>query len=207
MSLSAHALTTYEAVKEYLKLSDDTQKNFIERMINVVSDFIEGYCGRHFEKATYIEKYRGNGRQKLLLNQYPIVSVTSVTVNGGLLDASEYEILAEEGALYCETLWPWSGYSVGLVGEPAGNTRNIQVQYVAGYVLPKDDGLGTPPAVRNLPYDLEDACIELVAIRYEMRGSEHMKRETIGPLTSEFIQDIPSHIKTVLDKYKRLVVA
>ncbi|MFZ5688670.1 MAG: phage head-tail connector protein [Bacillota bacterium] len=207
MPLLPHALTTYEAVKEYLKLSDDTQKSSIERMINAVSEFIEGYCDRHFEKATYTEKYRGNGRQKLLLNQYPVTAVTSVTVNGTTVDPAEYEVLSEEGILYNDGLWPWTGYYVGLIGEPTGSKLGIEVQYTAGYVLPKDDGTGTPPAVRNLPYDLEDACIELVAIRYEMRGSEHMKRETIGPLTSEFIQDIPEHILKVLNKYKKLVVA
>lgn len=209
MPLSVHALTTIAAVKDYLRISlaDTSQDASFERTIKAVSDFIEGYCGRHFEKATYTEKYRGNGRQKLLLNQYPIISVASVTVNDGLLDASEYEILAEEGTLYRESLWPWSGYSAGLVGEPVGSRRNIQVQYTAGYILPKDDGTGTPPAVRNLPYDLEDACIELVAIRHEMRGSEHMKQETIGPLTSEFIQGIPDHIIKVLNRYRKLVVA
>lgn len=201
MPLSNHALTTYAAVKEYLKLSTDDEQNSLERMINAVSEMIEKYCDRHFEKATYTEKYRGNNRQLLRLNQYPVLSVASVTIDGDAAD--DYEILSEEGMLYREDLWTWTGYSIGLVGEDAGSKRNIEVQYTAGYVLPKDDG---NPDSRTLPYDLEDACIQLVAIRHEMRGSEHMKSERIGPLTSDFVEDIPSHIRRVLDKYRRLVI-
>lgn len=204
MPLSAHALTTVAAVKEYLRISstDTTNDNSLERQINAVSEFIERFCDRHFEKTTYTHKFRGNGRQKLLLNQYPILSVTSVKVDGS--DATDYEILGEEGILYRENLWPWSGYRAGLVGDPIGSRPNIEVVYTAGYVLPKDDA---PDSPRTLPYDLEDAAIELVAIRHEMRGSEHLKRETIGPLTSEFVQGLPQHILDVLNEYKKWVVA
>ena len=45
--------------------------------------------------------------------------------------------------------------------------------YEAGYVLPKDEDLqASPPIIRTLPYDLEDACIELVALKFNQRQEE-----------------------------------
>lgn len=184
MPLSTHALTIIETVKSFIGIpvSDTSKDALLEILINAASERIERYCGRHFEKATYTEKYRGNGRQKLLLEQYPIISVTSVTVHGGLLDAAEYEIIAQEGALYREALWPWSGYTVGLVGELAGSKRNIEVTYAAGYILPKDDGTGTPPVTRDLPYDLEMACVQFVAYIYGGKDGAGKNSEQQGGL-------------------------
>lgn len=205
---SPHALTTLTAVKDQLRLRDDAQDLFLMRNINAVSDVIARYCGRHFERADYVERYRGHSRQRLMLNQYPVLAVTGVRVDGSDLSPEEYVVLADEGVLYHETGWPWSGHFAGLVGEPTAPRLNIEVEYTAGYVLPKDeDPEANPPVVRTLPYDLEDACISLVAVRYEMRGSEHMRRETIGPLTSEFLDGAPARIRDVLDHYRKPVVA
>jgi len=70
------------------------------------------------------------------------------------------------------------------------------------YVLPKDDTTGT---ARTLPYNLESACIELVAIAYQMRGSEHLKQEYIGPLRSFFLEQMPFAVKETLDRYREYI--
>lgn len=201
MALSSHALTTLDAVKASLTDVDNSSDTYLERQINAVSEFIEKYCNRHFEKKTYTEKKAGNGRQKICLDQFPIVSVTSVIVDGMFVD--DYEVDEEAGMFYRKGRWNWQGDLIGLVGEPGASFPNIVIEYIAGYVLPKDETIDNE---RTLPYDLEDATIQLVVIRYEKRGVEHMKRETIGPLTTEFIDGIPPQILEVLDKYKKLVI-
>lgn len=205
MALSPHALTTVQAVKDYLRIApeDTSNDSSLERQINAVSEWLERYCNRHFEKSIYTELHIGHGRENLLLEQYPILSVESITVNENAVSASEYEIRSEEGILYRERLWPAKSFLEGLDWDPIQGKRNIEVVYTAGYVLPKDDSTETP---RTLPYDLEDACIQLVAIRHEKRGSEHLSSETIGPLKSDFIDGIPPHIESVLNKYKKWVV-
>jgi len=67
------------------------------------------------------------------------------------------------------------------------------------YVLPKDETTNIP---RTLPYNIENACIELVAIAYQRLGSEHLKEEIVGPLRSFFISEWPEHIKQTLDRYR-----
>ncbi len=75
----------------------------------------------------------------------------------------------------------------------------VRFDLSADYVLPKDDDVDTP---RTLPYNIEDACKELVAIAYQRRGSEHLKEEIVGPLRSFFIMEWPEHIKQTLDRYR-----
>lgn len=94
-----------------------------------------------------------------------------------------------------------------LTGKINGISADI-IDYVrfdlsAQYVLPAD---ATVDAPRTLPYNIESACIELVAIRYQCRGSEHLKTETVGPLKSEFTMNWPEHIKQTLDRYRRYVM-
>lgn len=216
--MSSHALTTVETVKTYLGIpaADTSKDEFFKILINAASERIEKYCGRHFEKANYTEKYRGNNRQLLRLNQYPIISVALVKINGSTLDPSDYEILPAEGMLYRESLWSWSGYVQGLVGEPVGSVLNIEVQYTAGYILPKDENLQTsPPVVRTLPYDLELACIAFVAYIYGGRDGAGKASEQQGAWQVEYAKltldantlPLPPEVMALCEGYRRLVVA
>src|SRR4051794_39306966 len=47
-------------------------------LITAVSDAIEKYCHRDFYSRSYDELYSGNGERRLLLRQYPLISVQSV---------------------------------------------------------------------------------------------------------------------------------
>jgi len=204
-TLSTHALTTVETAKEYLQLdlSDTRYDNLLTRQINAASGLIERYCGRHFEKAEYTDKLYGNGRKKILLGQYPIVEVIEVLVDD--VPVTDYEVLAEEGMLYREMCWPWSGYLVGLASDPVGKRKNIQVRYKAGYVLPKDM---TPEDPRTLPYDLEEVCIELVAVKFRkmVEEADGKKRKVHEEQNIDYERDIPPGIKSVLDLYRRIEV-
>jgi hypothetical protein len=50
----------------------------LQTLITAVSDFIEKYCRRDFVSTVYDEIYNGNGARRLLLRQYPVISVQSV---------------------------------------------------------------------------------------------------------------------------------
>ncbi len=215
MALSAHALTTVGTVKSFIGIpaSDLTKDSLLESLVNAVSERIEKYCSRHFEKATYTEYHRGHERQRLLLNQYPIVSVTSVELNGSVLASTEYEIEdADAGILFRETGWPWKGYNVGLVGEPGVSTRNIKVVYVAGYVLPKDATADNP---RTLPYDLEQACISFVAHLYGGKEGAGKVSEQQGAVRTDYeklvlgagLLSLPPEVAALCESYRRSVIA
>jgi hypothetical protein len=50
----------------------------IDALIGAVSDLIAKYCRRDFVVRSYDELYNGNGERRLLLRQYPLLSVESV---------------------------------------------------------------------------------------------------------------------------------
>ena len=50
----------------------------LQTLLTAASDVIQKWCRRDFVSTSYDELYSGNGESRLLLRQYPIVSVESV---------------------------------------------------------------------------------------------------------------------------------
>lgn len=77
-------------------------------------------------------------------------------------------------------------------GRFATGLLNCSVQYVAGY--------------EEIPYDIVQACIELVGVKYKNINNINIQSKSLG--NGETItfttKDIPSYIKVVLNQYKRV---
>lgn len=216
MALSSQALTTVDNAKIYLEIEDSSQDTAIEQLINAISNDIASKCNRTFRQSTQTEKITGSGNQIIALGMYPIASVDSVTVNENLIDPSEYEILAECGELLRQdSIWPSAercsqGYHFPVPEinqQPAPEKRNISVAYTGGYILPSQENIKSdPPIVRTLPYDLEMACMKMVAIDLQLKGNEHTVSETIGPIQSKFIADYPQSVLDMIERYKKPMI-
>jgi hypothetical protein len=63
-------------ISSYPVVPDPT--GVLQTLITAVSDAIEKYCHRDFIQTTYDELYSGTGDRRLLLRQYPVISVQSV---------------------------------------------------------------------------------------------------------------------------------
>jgi len=218
MALTAQALTTLESVKIYLGITDDTSQDAaIEQLINSVSADIANRCNREFGIASFIEKMPGSGRQKLLLNNYPIMKVVSVTADDIVLDVTDYDVVPAEGILLkSKGVWNAPGCHCTLAygyGETplekfsdldVPDTQNITVEYTAGYILPQNGTMETPA---TLPGDLEMACIKMIATDINRKGSEHEQAEALGPLNSTFlVNDYLQSVIDVLERYKKMVI-
>jgi len=186
---------------------DYSKDKFLERHINSVSGMVSKYCNRNFIAETYTEYYKGHGRQKLILNQYPINYITSVKVDSAALTAGTDYVTSDctyldQGIIFKNNGWIWYGYLTGLVGELTAPVDNIEVVYSAGYTL-------TPETSRTLPYDLEDAVISMVADLYgeQQEGTVGLKRLTQGKLTYEWDSNpLIQQYVSVLDAYKKRVI-
>ena len=165
MAVDADALTTYEAVKAYLGLSDDSDQSLIEDLIDRATDWIESYCDREF--AADVEdrtEYRdGQGADWLLVKKPPIISVTSLTVDEDEIDAADvdtpsdsgYRLYETEGMIHCT-----SSFGDG--------RKNVKLIYKGGYA--------------TIPEDLVMACIKLVAgwYNYAKHGVDGFESEKLG---------------------------
>lgn len=178
---------------------DYSQDRKLERYINSASTMVSNYCNRKFIADNYVEYYAGLGSTKIVLNQYPINTLTSVKVNSASLTAGIDYITAdstylEQGFLVRENGWTWYGYETGLVPELTAPVSNVEVNYSAGYTL------------SNLPSAIENAVLDLVASQYnrEVSNSQGLKSMSQGGLKYEWKDD--ANLLTSLDAYKRAVV-
>lgn len=162
-----NGLTTLAAVKLSLGITDTTQDSLLESLINAASSAIVAYVDRDIKRTTYTsQRYAVNGHQYLYLKQYPVQSVTSVTLGGAAQTVTvDYFIDSEQGRLYRPNGWVGLCYARGTFPDAFAGARDIIVTYVAGWYLPADLGY-VAGAADSLPLALGDACLRAVATRF-----------------------------------------
>lgn len=97
-------LVDLEALKDELQITTTTNDDYLEGLLLRVSEAIETHCHRVFAVETVSEVFRPDAGAKaheaLILTRRPVIAITSVTADGTLLAASEYEVDKESGLLY-----------------------------------------------------------------------------------------------------------
>lgn len=156
---SSTRLTTLDAVKADLGLSGSASDEALGALIDQFSDAIAAWCGRTFGAATVretLEITRLCDRQSILLERWPVIAISSVTVTGIALTAPDYLLDPAKGEIrYRSTdgrFWLW----------PVGDTV---ITYSTGYALPDDDD-------RTLPHDIERAAILMVRSAWTSMGRD-----------------------------------
>ena len=170
-------LCTLANVKLLLGVGDTTKDALLEMLITRASAAICAQTGRVLKRATYTpEPYAVNGQPYLYLKQWPIQTLTSVTLGGAALTANvDYYMSAADaavGRIYRPQGWNGAMLTRGLVPDAFEGDRDILVTYTAGYYLP-DDVTVAPAAAHyvagaadSLPADLQAIAEAAVCIRY-----------------------------------------
>lgn len=173
---TAAKLTQLATVKDELDVADSGSDAKLARMIDRASGAIAGHCRRVFGVETLAETFRlgwepGIGptaqvvapygtplsvqRRPLILSKPGVRSVVSVAENGNVLDPSSYEVDAASGLIH-----RMNGGVRAYWTAPA-----IVITYTAGWKLPGDPD-------RDLPADIEDACLSLVRSAWFARARD-----------------------------------
>jgi len=155
-------LTTLTRVKLELDITGtDTNRDMLLNLkILEASDDIEAALGFTVRKETVSETFwleNGDvGPEYLVLDRTPVVSITSVTVDGIVADASTYRLDPETGQLYalCNG-YPSRWYFC----------KSIVVAYAGGYVLPAESG-------STLPDGIQGAAVELMSDYWAAKGRD-----------------------------------
>lgn len=179
-------LTTLENAKAWLLLPsspapDDPQ---LLRLISAASAFIESWLSRSLGTQSYREWRDGTGRELLVFGNGPVQSVQLVRVNGKDIPPASsptgYGYRFDRNVLL-------------LQGELfARGRRNIELQYTAGY--------------DTVPADLEQACLECVALRYRERERiGHQSKSLAGETVSFFLGELSPTARAVLQQYRKVV--
>ena len=153
--LNDDALLSWEFVKETLEFSEE-QKTFVEKIINAASKTAARITKRRLKAETYTQLYDGNDSESMLLEHYPVNSITSLKIDTSREFGDDTEI---ESTYYrCEE---GSGI-IRLYNDRFPDKIDcIQVVYNAGY--------------ENIPDDLQLAMLEIIKF-----NSTRIKSHGIG---------------------------
>lgn len=195
-------LTTLSDVKAFLALGTAvgaTDDPLLSRIITAVSQYIETYCNRVFAQATYTETRNGNGRRSLSFLQFPVTTVTTVTVDGVSIPArpafgsGSFNVVNFTGG-----------------GAGAGYVFDTQTLYLDGYAFSRGKQnvtLTYQAGFPSIPYDLGQACIDLVSLCYRRRDRIGVTGKGVGPEhISYMVGKIPDDVLMTLDQYTRVVL-
>jgi len=183
--MAAGDLTDLPTVKSWLGLTTTATDTLISSLITAVSTFIPNYLGRQILSADYVETYRGNGQDVMLLRNFPITAVTSVAFAGQTLTAAADPVALTSGLLFDDRALSLIGYRFP-IGLP------VVVSYTAGYAA-------TPP-------DIAQAAIELVGEAFRRRDRIGVSSKTLGgqEVVAFSLKDMNDTARGLLSPYQVL---
>ena len=195
-------------VKEFLGITASTDDTLIGNILDRTTRMIQQYCGRDLMEATYTdEPYLGDGvSMDLILRQYPLTSITSITEILDLLSGSTLVLTVN---LHYKILHSGLSENPGIVRRLDGywtkaRVDNFLVTYVAGF------------ASGSIPKDLVQAEIDWCSYIYKNRDMRvGVSSYRIGSYSVNYKDDAnagdgsglnlglpPSEVRMVLDNYK-----
>lgn len=186
--MAAGDLTTVANAKTWLNISVTTDDVLLARLVSAASQFVQTWLNRTIAATSYTEYRNGNGQDRMMLKNFPIISVTAVNING--VPISQAPALAPNVPV--QAGWQNDDLKVYLVGfQFWQGTQNIQFQYTAGYAV--------------TPLDIEQATIELIGLKYARRQHiDQVSKNLNGEVVAFSTKDMTDEIKTLLQQYRRV---
>ncbi|OCJ12475.1 hypothetical protein A6U86_05485 [Rhizobium sp. AC27/96] len=145
MAVGPNDLVTLAQAYAWLQVlpgSDDTNLQFA---ISAYSQLIADWCSRTFVVSTFSEVYDGHDNARMMIRNYPIISVASLAIN----DLAVNPATSTFGPGYT-----FKNRSVDLMGGAIfyRGLSNVAITYTAG--------------LNPIPIDLQMACLEWMKVAY-----------------------------------------
>ncbi len=170
--------TTLDAVKSWLNMNVADFDDTLTRLIGAVTVAMQTYMNRDILSASYTDNIDGVGGSFVILGNYPITAVSSVTVGVQAITAYTFS----GAGVYLDPGWSFTR-----------GRNNVHIAYTAGFA--------------SVPADLEQACIETVAMRWRERdriGFVSKSLGTVGETISFDLKDFNSQTKTLMNNYRKV---
>ncbi len=182
--MAAGDLTTLANVKGWFSppLATTSDDALLTRLITAASQFIQTWLGQQLAMQSYTETRDGKGGRKLAFTATPVIAVSALSIDGQSIPPAPDSL--SPGYVFSPTML----YLRGFCFTPG--VQNVAVTYTAGYTT-------TPP-------EIEQACIELVALRYKERDRiGHVSKGVAGETVTFTQKDMPPNVQTILNQYLR----
>ena len=177
--MAAGDLTTLANVKSWLGITNTSDDALLAQLITGYSQFVTEYCSRDFVQTTYTDQiYDGSGSSVLVLRQYPILSISAISIDGVAVPSTSFShngraVLLKTGQVFT------SSYG------------NVSVSYQAGY--------------STIPTGLERAVIELIGQRYTEKdrighASKQLAGETVSFITAAMLNSVREALEMYINR-------
>ena len=185
-------LCQLQDVKDYLFRGGRNQTivddNLLQRIISGASEWIRQETSTEFTAGNMKEIRSGTGGRIMFVKRPPINSVTSVHIDGQSISAKSSNVadfLKNNGYSFQA-----NGSYISLSGNNfARGIDNVQLIYNGGY--------------GEIPFDLEQACIELVGLTYrDIDHLGHISKTLAGETITFDKSALSARSKATLGRYK-----
>lgn len=186
---SAESFTDLATVKSVLGIpaSDSSEDASLSRLIAGVSEAMKNYMRRLIVETTHTaEVHNGNGKDALVLKQFPVVSgAVTIRVDDEVFDPDEYAVDAAAGVIEA---MPGIAFPRGIA--------NVEVDYVSGYE-------------NGVPQDLNLACVKQVLYERRLQGDRDQialaNSTIIGAVSETYrLEEWAQGVRGTLDRYRRV---
>lgn len=186
---AAASFTDLATVKQCLELdaSDSSQDEQIARLIAGVSQNMKSYMRREIVETAHTgEIHSGTGKSELLLNEFPVVTATGITIqqDGSALDSGSFVV---DDAAAIVHLTDGLTFNAGV--------GNLSVDYVSGFA-------------EGVPQDLNLATVKQVLYELRLKGDRNtisLARSKIDGVVEDvyLTDDWAQGVESVLRRYQR----
>ena len=190
MAAAPDDLCSIAELKAWLPNQGNNDDVTLQSLISNASLQILQYIDRPHILASVLgaltESYDGNDSDRLLPHQFPIIAVTSVSIDNVPVQQASSPVTA--GFL-------WDTRRILLRGfRFCRGVQNVQISYTAGY--------------SSVPLDLKQAAIEAFALTYRQRVRIGEKSNSMsGQVNIAFdMSDVPPRSMAVFSQYRRLAL-
>lgn len=193
------AYTTLANLKAYLNIAGTGDDALLTRLITSASGFIDTVTARPngLAVATYNDYRDGNGKTQMTMKNTPVQSVTSLVVDG-----NQIQPLPAPGVGVATPAFPCFSFDENclyLTGAVFCQARqNVAMSYTAGFFTVGDGS--------NAAAVIEQACIDLVALKYKQRDRIGKTSEALTGIgtVAYLVRDLPADLKEALVPFTRV---
>jgi len=190
-------LVSLADMKAYLGIPtlDTTYDAFLNQQLQLVSDSVEGYCGRKFELANYTQTFYAADycglKDNVLLYHYPVTAVNSVLL--GTEPTTDYRvnlptglISSEVNLLQCDTLTV--DYDAGYATIPS------PIQYVVYSVVEQNYNKKKNGVALSFGSDVQSISIPgVISVQFDYSLDSNQRVNAYGVLLGSFVNMVDQY--------------
>lgn len=181
-------LVTRNEVEQHLNKTVGSANDLIDHIIPLASGLVEAFCNRVFASTEYIKLYDGQGDYELMLDEYPLISVSLLSQNidrenskyNSSIDSASMLLQKETGIIVLYNEFFNAGH------------KNVYIKYQSGYA--------------EIPETIKSVTLDLISKKYYDIKEKRLgvtTRSVMGENVTFIFTDLSELNKKILSTFKK----